>query len=172
MNEIGFVCRPCNARGKGNLCLERKHIPLGIPQQNSRRDPKFDEPAKFPENVAYGIGPRFEINYLMLEVHFMAERKEGQFHMNGTDLADEISDTPFVDQGRHDNLGLVAHGSTKRYIYISSKRRCYNPTLTRLTRRPFLCSILFNRPKYLAGMMVMAGVGFKIPRGQKSIYKF
>ncbi|XP_035704960.1 peptidylglycine alpha-hydroxylating monooxygenase-like isoform X2 [Folsomia candida] len=130
---------PCNARGKGNLCLERKHIPLGIPQQNSRRDPKFDEPAKFPENVAYGIGPRFEINYLMLEVHFMAERKEGQFHMNGTDLADEISDTPFVDQGRHDNLGLVAHGSTKR-------------------------------PKYLAGMMVMAGVGFKIPRGQKRIH--
>lgn len=64
--------RPCNGKKKGIVCEGRKQIPLGLPSSSVAADnSNSSKTARFPLNVAYGIGPKFGINYLLLEMHYV-----------------------------------------------------------------------------------------------------
>lgn len=79
----------------------------------------MEAPAKYPDNVAYGVGPQFGINYLMLEVHFMPVKEghdHGDVHTNGEGEGSQSGSENkyYAPVRRNYSSGIVAHGSTSR----------------------------------------------------------
>lgn len=64
---------------KRTVCKNRKQIPRGLVHN------KIASQMSYPPNMAYGIGPGFHINYVMLELH-LAELNGDTADWNANEL--------------------------------------------------------------------------------------